>query len=163
MNRLAGILVLCLSGLSVLSFIGCGGVSVESSIGKSNATNMQRLGNMYQMFQFKHKFRGPEDEAEFKEFIKSVDSTILEPRGIDPNDLDSLFICERDNEPFQIRYGVATSPRGSTEAVIFENTGNGGPRMVGFLNMVQREVEAEEYNRLLNAKPPKDVQPPKPN
>ena len=155
MNRAAGI---CLSGFSLLCLsclFGCGGATVESAIGQSNKTNIQRLGNMYQMFQFKNKFRGPEDEAEFKEFIKGVDVSILEPRGIDPNNVDALFISERDNEPFKIRYGVPTGPRGSTEAVIFENTGDGGPRMVGFLNMVQREVAAEEYNQLLNAKPPK--------
>jgi hypothetical protein len=155
MNRLAGISFAGLSLLSLICLAGCGGATPDSATSKSNKTNIQRLGNMYQMFQFKHKFRGPEDEAEFKEFLKGVAPSILEPRGIDPNDIDSLFICERDNEPFQIRYGVPTGARGSTEAVIFENTGNGGPRMVGFLNMVQREVEAEEYNQLLNAKPPK--------
>jgi hypothetical protein len=155
MNRLAGISFAGLSLLSLICLVGCGGATPDSATSKSNKTNIQRLGNMYQMFQFKHKFRGPEDEAEFKEFLKGVAPSILEPRGIDPNDIDSLFICERDNEPFQIRYNVPTSTRGSTEAVIFENTGNGGPRMVGFLNMVQREVAAEEYNQLLNAKPPK--------
>ncbi len=152
MNRVAGFFW---TGLLLVCLLGCGGLTPDSAISASNKSNIQRLANMYQMFQFKNKFRGPEDEAEFKEFIKNVDLSILEPRGIDPNNVDALFICERDNEPFKIRYGVPTGTRGSTEAVIFENTGDGGPRMVAFLNMVQREVEAEEYNQLLNAKPPK--------
>ena len=145
-----GLLLISLVGLT-----GCGGMTPESSVAESNKTNMQRLGNMYQMFQFKNQLRGPRDEAEFKEFIRGVNPKVLEPRGIDPNDLDSLFVSQRDKEPFAIRYNVPSGPRGSDEPVIFENTGNGGPRMVYFLNMIMREVEAEEYNNLLNSEPKK--------
>lgn len=149
-----------LGGLFVLvgvmtSLIGCGdGDTPNAAISKANKTNSQRLANLYLMHQMKNKFQGPKDEAAFKAFIQQAGDEVLEPMGVDPNSVDELFVSERDGQPFVIRYGVTGGPRGSTEAVIFEQTGEGGKRMVGFLNMVQREVDASEYDQLLSAKAP---------
>ncbi len=118
-------------------------------ISQANKTNIQRLRNLYVMYQMKNKFQGPKDEAEFKEFIKAADVSILEPMGVDPAKVDELFISERDNEPFVVKYGVPTTPRGSTDPVIFEKTGVGGKKMVAFLNMSEREVDDTEYQQLL--------------
>ena len=144
----AGLVLLFLICLS-----GCGsGNSPEASVRKANKTNSQRLSNLYAYYQLKNKLRGPKDEAAFKKFLNGPGSSVLEKIGVKPGEVDAMFVSERDGEPFQIRFGVPTGPRGSQEAVVFETTGKNGKRMVGFLNMVQREVEDAEYETLWNAK-----------
>lgn len=144
----------------VLVVAGCrSGSEAESALRNANRTNIQRLANLYSMYQFQNRFQGPQDEETFRAFIQELDSDAQRNMGIDPSAIDNLFISERDKEPFRIRYGVPTTPRGSKEAVIFENTGRRGQKMVGFLNMVQREVDDGEYNQLWDTKitsPPKD-------
>ncbi len=137
-------IVLCLGLVT-----GCGfSVDNESTLAQLNAQNIQRLANLYVAFQQNHEWRGPDDEAEFKEFIKNFPSHKLERIGIDPTNIDGIFVNERDGEPFNIRYQVQGNMMGCSEAVIFEATGVGGKKMIGFLDMLQREVEQAEYDQL---------------
>jgi hypothetical protein len=132
--------------------LGCSsGSTPEAALRNANRTNIQRLANFYSMYQVQNQFRGPADESTFKSFLAGVSSDVMESMGVKAADLEKLFINERDNEPFLIKYGVASSPRGSKEPVVFEAKGKGGKRMVGFLNMVQREVEDQEYEQLWNS------------
>jgi hypothetical protein len=133
---------------------GCSnGSDPSAAIARVNETNLQRLANLYFTYQSKHNWRGPGDEAEFKAFLRSYNPDKLTRIGIDPNKLDELFVSERDGQPFKIRYGVPGSAMGSSEPVIFEATGTNGTRLVGFLNMEQREVDAAEYDALWSAAP----------
>ena len=128
---------------------GClGGNSAESSLASLNDQNIKRLANLYFTFQKQNNWEGPEDEEQFKEFIRTYSPRKLERIGIDPAKTDDLFVNERDGEPFKIRYGVLGSMMGSNEPVVFESTGVRGKKMVGFLNMTQREVEQSEYDDL---------------
>jgi len=123
-------------------------VNQDEAIAKVNATNIQRLANLYFTYQMNNEWQGPADEGAFKAFIRGYNPGKLARIGIDPSAVDELFVSERDGQPFQIRYSVAGSVRGSSEPVIFESVGVGGKRLVGFLNMVQREVDEAEYNDL---------------
>ena len=139
---------------------GCGkGASPESAIAAANQQNIQRLANLYFAYQMKHEWQGPRDEQAFQQFLRGYNPNKLTRIGVDPNAIDELFINERDNQPFKIRYGVRGSAMGSSEPVIFEAEGVGGRRMVGFLNMVQREVDKEEYNDLWAGRMPPAVNP----
>ena len=130
-------------------FAGCGGgTDPDKAIARVNETNIQRLANLYFTYQMKNAWQGPADEAEFKKFISSYDPKKLTRIGIDPSAIDELFVNERDGQPFKIRYSVAGSAMGSSEPVIFESVGVDGKRVVGFLNMEQREVDEAEYNDL---------------
>ncbi|MGD9632045.1 MAG: hypothetical protein AB7G28_15175 [Pirellulales bacterium] len=134
---------------------GCSnGDDPASALANANGTNVQRLSNLYFTFQSEHDWRGPRDEAEFKTFLHSIDSAKLERIGIDPNNIDALFISERDGQPFAIRYGVQGSVMGSAEPVVFEAAGDGNKRLVGFLNMTQREVDPAEYDALKSGQIP---------
>jgi hypothetical protein len=145
--------------LLAVVFSGCSNrTDPTAAIARVNETNLQRLANLYFTYQSKHNWRGPADEAEFKAFLRSYNPAKLSRIGIDPNQLDDLFLSERDGQPFKIRYGVPGSAMGSTEPVVFEATGIGGTRLVGFLNMEQREVDAAEYG-VLWAGPPKSAAP----
>jgi len=129
--------------------IGCSSrTDPDSAIARVNGTNIQRLANLYFTFQSEHEWRGPADEAEFKSFLHKCDAHKLSRVGVDPNALDKLFISEGDGQPFKIRYGVLGSAMGSSAPVIFESAGDGKSRLVGFLNMQQREVDDSEYKSL---------------
>jgi hypothetical protein len=130
-------------------FGGCSSRSdPDSAIAHVNGTNIQRLANLYFTFQSLHDWRGPKDEAEFKSFLQKYNPHMLSRIGVDPNALDKLFTSERDGQPFKIRYGVQGSAMGSSAPVVFESTGDGKTRQVGFLDMQQRDVDESEYNAL---------------
>lgn len=132
--------------------VGCSSrTDPASAIAKVNETNLQRLANLYFTYQSKHEWRGPANEAELKTFLRGYNPSKLTRIGIDPNAIDKLFISERDGQPFKIRYGVVGSAMGCTKPVIFESAGVGEKRLVGFLNMQQREVDESEYNSLWSA------------
>jgi hypothetical protein len=142
--------VLC-GGLLGGLLIGCSSSDPNSALARANETNMQRLANLYFTFQSQHDWRGPTGEAEFKSFLRKVSPQKLSRIGVDPAAVDKLFISERDGQPFKIRYGVLGSAMGSSAPVIFESTGDGNRRLVGFLDMQQREVDESEYNTLWSA------------
>ena len=153
--KLTQFVVLCVCLLAEV-LIGCSSrTDPDSAIARVNATNIQRLANLYFTFQSQHEWRGPADEAEFKSYLRKYDPHKLSRIGVDPNTLDKLFISEGDGQPFKIRYGVPGSAMGSSEPVIFESAGDGKRRLVGFLDMQQREVDESEYDALWSAKPSK--------
>lgn len=139
--------------------VGCrGSVSPDDALAQANETNIQRLANLYFTYQMKHDWQGPADESEFRQFIESYDPAKLTRIGIDPATVDELFINPRDGQPFKIRYGVPGSAMGSSAPVIFEAVGVDGQRMVGFLDMEQREVDEAEYQQLWSSEA--DAAPP---
>jgi hypothetical protein len=150
--KLIRFVILC-SGLFTGLLIGCSSTDPDSAIASVNTTNTQRLANLYFTYQSQHDWRGPANEAEFKSFLKGYDQHKLSRIGVDPNALDKLFVSERDGQPFKIRYGVLGSAMGSSAPVIFEAAGDGNKRLVGFLDMQQREVDASEYDSLWTATP----------
>lgn len=142
--------VLILIGLLAIS--GCWNrVNPNSMIANANNSNVKRLATMYSIFQTQHGFRGPNDEAALRQFIGQQDPQRMKVAGIDISDVDSLFISERDNKPFNIRYGVNTVMRGPAMPVVFESEGVEGKRQVGFTNGPMREVDSAEYEELWNS------------
>jgi hypothetical protein len=144
----------CFGTLFAVLVAGCSNSNnAESALASANGSNLQRLANLYLAYQSEHEWRGPQDEAAFKNFLHGIKPATLERIGIDPSQIDALFISERDGQPFKVRYGVPGNVMGSSEPVIFEANGDGTHRQVGFLNMTQREVDAAEYDALWSAKP----------
>ena len=131
----------------VIGLIGC---VREPSLDFSqyNKTNIQRLRNSYGMFTSDNG-RAPKDEAELKDFLKNnrPAGVRLKRMGITPEMIDGIFISERDNEPFKIRYEV--NGRGD-HAIVFENTGVNGKRLVAFYE--PRELDSEEYEAYWSGK-----------
>jgi hypothetical protein len=135
--------------VAAITLTGCGGdTDPSSAVAAANSSNIQRVTNLYLAYQTENGWVGPPDEAKFKEFIRGLPGPTLSRIGIDPAQIDGIFTSERDGQPFKIRYKVVGNMMGSTEPVVFEAEGVGGQRMVGFLNMTQREVDAAEYDSL---------------
>jgi hypothetical protein len=137
--------------LLLAGVIGCSN-KVAEQVAAMNTSNSQRLANMYSAYQNFRGGQGPKDEAEFKKFIQEYDPAKLKMMGIDPNKLDALFVSERDNKPFKIRYKVGGG-RGSVAAVVFEQEGLGGKKQVAYTgNTKVDEVDDPTYQQLLAGK-----------
>jgi hypothetical protein len=96
--------------------------------------------------------RGPKDETEFRSFIQEYNKDQLAAMGIDSRKLDELFTSDRDGKPFKIRYKVGGG-HGSKDAVIFEETGEGGVRLIGYTGMPPMEVSDDAtYQSMLAGK-----------
>lgn len=134
--------------LAVVSLQGCGGPDAADLLAEANDSNIQRLANVYGAYQSRNDWEGPENEAELKAFLKAWNPQKLKNIGVDPANIDELFVSSRDGEPFKVRYGVPGHIMGSDAPVVFESTGVDGMRMVGLLNMTTREVDGTEYERL---------------
>ena len=133
---------------ALLFVAGCRGPSAADALAAANNTSLKRLSNLYVAFQSRNDWKGPADEAELRSFILGWNPRKLANIGVDPAEIDELFVSARDGEPFQIRYGVPGHVLGSEAPVVFESTGVDGKRMVGFLNMTTMEVDEAEYSRL---------------
>ena len=131
---------------------GCGGDGEAQRMAEINSDNVKRLGNLYAFYQTQNGFEGPDDEAQFKEFISGLSERRLEAAGVDPADIDGLFMGERDQQPLKIKYGLDTRVRGPSQAVVFEETGVDGQRRVGFTHSAMEEVDSTKYDELWNQK-----------
>jgi len=145
---------LCVAALlsSVLA-MGCGsGDSISSQVAAANKNNVSRVANCYSLYQDRNGYKGPKNLEELKTFLQSPTvTTNLDLMGID--NVDDIFISERDDEEIVIRYNVRGSNRGCYEPVSFEKSGVDGVRLVGFANGTYEEVDDDQtYQDMLNGK-----------
>lgn len=126
-------------GLIVLA--GCGGSNLPE-LADLNNSNIRRVHSVYKMYMKAHDFKGPKNEAELKQHCAEDNTAkvLIERMGLDPTQLDDIFISERDGEPFKIRWGLSGLP---DHAIVFESVGVEGKRMVALSK--PRELEAAEY------------------
>lgn len=153
LTLMAGLLV----AWAIPFVMGCGGGNpADSMIAAANDTNIKRLASMYSLFHLRNQFKGPKNETELKDFIKSQSADRLAKAGIDISEIDAIFMGERDNEPFKIRYGLDTYIRGPSMPVVFEVVGKDGMRQVGFSNGSMQVVNNTEYESLWAGKRDKE-------
>jgi hypothetical protein len=127
---------------------GCGGDKSTKLLQELNDSNIKRVSMLYTVFQGQHGMRGPKDENELKDFISSQGPRALERIGVSLDELESLFLSERDNEPFKIRYGLKTNARQSPVPIVFETVGVDDKFMVAFSGFVCKEVDKAKYDQL---------------
>lgn len=124
----------------------------SSRLKELNGTQIQRLVNCYSFYQTSHSYNGPKDEAALRAFLSEAKHRdAFERVGIDVNNLDSLFVSERDGQPYKIKYGLKGSMVGFFEPVVFEAEGVDGEVMVGFGGATTELMGPEESDRLYEA------------
>ncbi len=130
-----------------IAICGCDSDSPQSLVEKANKTNIQKLANFYNQYQSTNSFVGPDSAETLRDYIENdVPDFIKERIKMAPG--DDIFVSERDGKPFKIKFEVVGSGRGCTKPAIFEAEGVNGKFNVGFLNMITREVDKEEYDKL---------------
>ena len=135
------------AGLLVVA--GCGGGDKSTKLlQKLNDSNIKRVSMLYTVFQGQHGMKGPKDENELKDFISSRGSKALARIGVSSDNIQSLFVSERDDEPFKIRYGLKTNSRQPPVPIVFESVGVEDKFMVAFSGFVCKEVDKATYDQL---------------
>ena len=130
--------------LAMLMFSGCG--SSVKELGAIYDSNIKKAHLCYTIFMEQHRYMGPKDEAELRKFISEDKSGrfLAERAGIAVDNLDSVFVSERDGEPLVFRFGVKGV---ADHAVVFEKTGVEGMRYVALGKPI--EVDEEQYDKYL--------------
>jgi hypothetical protein len=144
----------CLLVVASLLIMGgsCSKDNSARAIAADNTSNIQKLANLYSAFQMSRYGPGPNDEAEFKKYIKNeMGPYHLGLMQIDPNNIDAIFISDRDHKPFKVRYGV-NSGGGVVNALVFEDTGMGGKRQVGLNGATVMEVDDAQFQEMWSGK-----------
>jgi hypothetical protein len=135
--------------MSLLFVIGCASDDGAERVLDFNDSNIKKIRNFYELYMDEHASVGPKNEATFKDYIlNGRKANILKKKlNIDDTDVDGLFIGERDDEPFKIRYGLKQP---LNHAIVFEATGVDGKRLVARSPI--EELEADEYQAWLSGK-----------
>jgi hypothetical protein len=141
----------CCTALIVATvFAGCSSSdNTANRLAELDKTNIQKVANLYNAFIYQHGGFGPKVAAELKEFVikGGIAENNLRLMLIDPKNLDSIFISERDGQPFKIRPMVQGNPL-KVSAVVFEEKGVDGRRQVGFTDSTVQEVDDAKYKEL---------------
>jgi hypothetical protein len=139
-----------MSWLGLVFIAGCGG---SDALNSPTAQRLRALANMYLNYAAA-RGGGPDSEQTFKKYVRSADRIVLDMNGIDPNAIDTLFVSERDQQPFVVNYGVAITRISGTSAplVAYEKTGKNGMRLVAYANTKVEHVNEAKLQELISAK-----------
>jgi hypothetical protein len=139
-------LCLILLGLGSATFlVGCGS---RSQSAETESSNLKPLAVYYGRFVGANRGRGPKDENELKEFIKTQPAAELEKMGA--KDVDSLFVSSRDKKPYKFKFESKPSAPGQSSTIFaWEQDGVGGKRFVGGTLGEVKEVGEEEFRTLV--------------
>ena len=143
MNRRTLVLLLFL-----VPFPGCRDTTIEDGVAALNSTRIDQIYNCYTLYRNNNGYRGPKNQEELKKFLlQPIYERNLKLMQIDPENLDELFISERDGQPFKIRWSVNGW---GDKALVFESVGVNGKRLVALSDT--REVDDAEYDGLWSGK-----------
>lgn len=151
----AAIVLLAVTGLSL--FLGCSRDKADEMFASVNASNIQRVANLYCVYQAQNNFVGPENEEQFKNFISQMHPSRHKSYGINVDRLDELFISERDNQPLKIRWKLVAKPRQGPIPIAFESEGRNGKFMVAFSSFEIGEFDLAEYEQLWAGKRDEEI------
>jgi len=147
MTNLNAAIMVALVLLLTVPLTGCGGSKdPRARIAELNSSNIIRLRSCYTIFSL-YNSGPPKDEKSFRNFFETDTTAIarLKRIGVQPEDFANIFVSQRDDQPFIIRWNVGGK---EDEAIIFEAQGVNGKRMVAF--NTPRELDDQEYEGYLN-------------
>lgn len=127
--------------LAMLFLVGCG--DDLPTMKDLNNTNIRRVHSCYKMYMNAHNYRGPKTKEELLDFLQNDNTAkvLLGRMDIDVANIEDIFISERDDEPFKIKWGVGGV---ADHAIVYETTGKDGKRLVAFAK--PRELDEAEYD-----------------
>ena len=128
---------------------GCeSGTNLDDMVAKATDTNIKRVTKMYSICMKANGWKGPADTEALQDFIQRQNPDQLRAMGIEPDNLPALFLSERDQKPFKIRWAVQGSMLSPPLPIIFESSPNlEGIYQIGFTGSSVQEVKQPEYDR----------------
>jgi hypothetical protein len=135
--------------LPLIAAVGCSG---DDALNSPTALKMEGLANAY----LDHVVGAgdvPADEQALKKHMRGLRASVQYDYQIDPNNIDSSFISERDNEPLVVIYGkgIGKISGDSKHVIAHEKTGKNGKRLVVFASTKLDHVSEAELQRLKSA------------
>lgn len=129
--------------------LGCGRSRRQAAAREES--RLKPLALLYGQFTGRNRGNPPASEAQFKEFIRSRGPEQLASFGVD--DVDELFVSERDGKPYVVLYGEAAqgNPPGPAGApvIAYEQEGVGGKRFVASSMGAVEEVDEARFRELV--------------
>jgi hypothetical protein len=134
-----------------MTLAGCGG---PDPLTTPTAARLRGLSNMYLSYAVAKNGGGPANEETLKKYLRSVDAIQLEMSGIDPKAIDSVFVSERDQQPFVVLYGqsITRISGDSKQPLAYEKTGVGGKHLIAYASAKVDHVDEAKLKELLEAK-----------
>lgn len=139
-------MVSVIGGLLLAIASGC---AQRESTQAQVASNLKPLAVLYGKFTGSHRGRSPENEKEFKDYIKSLSESDLAALKI--SDAEKLFVSARDGQPYVVVYGGPKGPAGSSSSpvVVYEQVGVGGKRFVATALGAIEEVADARFREMV--------------
>ena len=139
-------------GLLLLVCVTVAGCS-DDALTSPTAQKLQGLANSY----LDHVVGAngpPPDEKTLKKHMAGLRASVQYDYHIDPNNIDSSFVSQRDNEPFVVMYGknIGKLSGDSKHVIAHEKTGKNGKRLVVFASTKVDNVGEAELEQLKAAK-----------
>jgi len=130
---------------------GCGGG--ERSELPQEETRLKHLAVLYGQYLRNTKGKPPENIEQFKLFVRTLKPEQLKGVGV-LDDVDSLFVSPRDNEPFVYRNTKAGKAAIGPGTVVFhEKTGRDGKRYVSYSTTQVQELDEQKFKELVPEAP----------
>lgn len=132
-----------------LAVSGCS----DDALTSPTALKMKGLANAYLDHVVGMGGEAPGNEQALKKHMRGLRASVQYDYQIDPNNLDSSFVSQRDNEPLVVIYGqgVGRISGDSKQVIAHEKTGKNGKRLVVFVSTKVDHVNEAELDSLKSA------------
>lgn len=142
----------CVALILFFAIVGQSGCESHTSgvTQTSTKTRIEHLFNLYKSY-VETKKKAPPNEQALREHAKELTEQQLDDLLIG-RDLESIFVSDRDNEPFQIAFGQMVKSGGEPVAIIHEKTGANGMKYVALSIGYAEEYDEETLQQYLPKK-----------
>jgi len=139
------ILALSVGCLLLTGSVGCN----KPTVAKGVNARIRPLAILFLRFTSQHRGKSPQNREELEKFIDTQGPRELEAFGI--KKMEDLFVSERDEQPYVVRYGIDIPPPGPNgqTAVAYESKGLNGNRLVVFSTAGVEEVGTARLKQLV--------------
>jgi hypothetical protein len=128
-------------GLVLVALLGGCGSQATTTSDVADEKYLKPLVVLYGQFIGQHAGRVPGSEQEFKNYIAKR-AELLKQFNVDAN---TIFISQRDQQPFKVYYGLR---QGYDGVIAHEQTGVNGVRLVGYSIGAIVPLNQEEFQKL---------------
>jgi hypothetical protein len=143
-------------GLFLFALLAVAGCGSDEELNSPTAKRLKGIATYYLDLAFARSGKGPANEQELKKHLRRQERSDLLSHGVDPQIIDStLFVSERDQEPFVVRYGLSITEIGGGDKaplVAHEKTGKDGKRLAALANGKVVLVDEAGLQSLTSAK-----------
>lgn len=136
-----------LIGCIAFATVGCSSPQGPAS---PERVPLRHLAILYGKYRNSHQGMPPKDEAQFKQYIKSLGASQLAAAGVSEAEIDTLFVSPRDGQPYEVRYSKAppADDGSGPAAVVIEHTGKNGKRLVAYSIGKVEEIDEATYQKV---------------